>query len=173
MSRNASRTRRRKIAAVSQTSGITANVTSASLTSITSIMPMMATRVKTSPKIGHHARGEELVQRLDVGGDPGHQPADRVAVEVGDAEPLEMAEDLHPRSYITRWPTNAVSTAPPYSTTRLEQQRRQVEPGEQAQQAQVLARDGDVERPLGEPRADQGEPRLDQEQQHRPAASQR
>ena len=44
----------------------------------------------------HHAGGEELVQRLDVGRHPGHQPADRIPVEVGDAEPLQMAEDLHP-----------------------------------------------------------------------------
>ena len=51
ISPNAWRTRRRKILAVSQTSGMTANVTSASRTSIASIIPMIATRVKTSPKI--------------------------------------------------------------------------------------------------------------------------
>ncbi len=36
---------------MSQTSGITAKVTRASLTSITSIMPMIATSVNTSPKM--------------------------------------------------------------------------------------------------------------------------
>ena len=41
-------------------------------------------------------RGEELVHRVDVGGDPGHQPADRVAVEVGDVQPLQVREDLAP-----------------------------------------------------------------------------
>jgi hypothetical protein len=51
MSRKASRTLRRKIAAVSQTSGMTAKVTRASFTSITSIMAMMARRVNTSPKM--------------------------------------------------------------------------------------------------------------------------
>ena len=51
MSPKAWRTRRRKILAVSQTSGMTANVTSASRTSIASIIPMIATRVKASPKI--------------------------------------------------------------------------------------------------------------------------
>ena len=51
ISRKASRTRRRKIAAVSQTKGMTEKVTSASSRSIASIMTMMATRVNTSPKI--------------------------------------------------------------------------------------------------------------------------
>ena len=51
MSRNASRIRRRKMRAVSQTRGITAKVTRASRTSIASIMPMIAMRVNTSPKI--------------------------------------------------------------------------------------------------------------------------
>ena len=81
--------------AVSQTSGITENVTSASRQSIGSIIVMMAASVKTSPNTVTSPGGEQLVQGLDVGGDPGHQPADRVAVEVRDAEPLEMAEDLH------------------------------------------------------------------------------
>ena len=51
MSPNASRTRRRKTRAVSQTSGITANVTSASRRSMASIIPMIATRVNASPKM--------------------------------------------------------------------------------------------------------------------------
>ncbi len=37
---------------------------------------------------------KQLVQRVDVGGHPGHQTADRVAVEEGDRQPLQVAEDL-------------------------------------------------------------------------------
>ena len=51
-------------------------------------------RVKRSPKTVTTPRGEELVERLDVGGDPSHQPADGVPVEVRDAEPLQVLEDL-------------------------------------------------------------------------------
>ena len=51
MSPNASRTRRRKMRAVSHTSGMTANVTSASRQSMASIIPMIATRVNASPKM--------------------------------------------------------------------------------------------------------------------------
>jgi hypothetical protein len=51
MSPKASRTRRRKTRAVSHTSGITANGTSASRQSSASIIVMMATRVNTSPKM--------------------------------------------------------------------------------------------------------------------------
>ena len=43
---------------------------------------------------GHDPRGEQLVERLHVRGDPGHQPADRVSVEVADAEALQVREDL-------------------------------------------------------------------------------
>ncbi len=43
---------------------------------------------------GEHARGEHLVERVDVGGDAGDQPADGVAVEEGGRHALQMAEDL-------------------------------------------------------------------------------
>ncbi len=46
---------------------------------------------------GHDAGREHLVQGVDVGGHPGHQPADRVAVVEGERQALEMAEDLPPQ----------------------------------------------------------------------------
>jgi len=49
-----------RLRAVSQTSGITANVTSASRQSIASIIPMIAISVKASPN-GDDAGGKELV----------------------------------------------------------------------------------------------------------------
>ena len=47
-----------------------------------------------SPKIDDHAGGEHLVQDVDVGGHPGHQPADRIAIVELKVEPLQMAVDL-------------------------------------------------------------------------------
>ena len=43
---------------------------------------------------GDHPGGEQLVDRVHVGGDARHQPAHRVAVEVADVQPLQVAEDL-------------------------------------------------------------------------------
>ena len=44
-----------------------------------------------------HARREQVVQDVDVGGDPRHQPADRIAVVVAQIEPLQVAVDRHPQ----------------------------------------------------------------------------
>ncbi len=41
-----------------------------------------------------HAGGEHLVQRVHVAGDAGDQPPDRIPVEEGDVQALQMAEDL-------------------------------------------------------------------------------
>ncbi len=46
---------------------------------------------------GHHTRGEEIVQHIDVRGHACHQTADWVAVVVPDVEPLQMAVDGHPQ----------------------------------------------------------------------------
>ena len=40
------------------------------------------------------AGGEQLVQGVDVGGHPGHQAADRVPVEEGERQALQVPEDL-------------------------------------------------------------------------------
>ncbi len=45
----------------------------------------------------HQAGGEQLVERLDVGGRPGHQAADRLAVEEADRQLLEVAEHVAPQ----------------------------------------------------------------------------
>ncbi len=41
----------------------------------------------------HDAGGEEIVEGIDVGGDAGDQSADRIAVEVGHRQALDVAED--------------------------------------------------------------------------------
>ena len=43
---------------------------------------------------GDHAGSEHLVQRVHVGGDARDQPTDRVLVEEGDVQALQVAEDL-------------------------------------------------------------------------------
>jgi hypothetical protein len=45
----------------------------------------------------HHTRGEQLVERVDVGGHAGHQPPDRIPVVERDVEHLEPRVDLHPQ----------------------------------------------------------------------------
>jgi hypothetical protein len=119
------------------------------------------------PEDGDHAGGEQLVQRLHVGRDPGHQPADRIAVEVGDAEALEMPEDLHAQVVHHPLPHEGRQQHPGVLHHQLQQQGRQVQPGKEAEQPHVLARNGDVEGTLGQSRSHQRDPRLQQEQEHR------
>jgi hypothetical protein len=47
------------------------------------------------PERGHHAGGEQLVEHVHVVRDARHQPADRIAVEVGERQPLQVAEQPH------------------------------------------------------------------------------
>ena len=54
---------------------------------------------------GDHARGEELVEHVDVAGDAGHQAADRVAVEERQRHALELPNSCMRRSYMMRCPT--------------------------------------------------------------------
>ncbi len=44
-----------------------------------------------------HARGEQIVQDVDVGGDARHQAADRIAIVVAQVEALQVAVDGHPQ----------------------------------------------------------------------------
>ena len=46
---------------------------------------------------GDQSRREQIVEGVDVGRDPRHQPADRIAVVEAEVEPLEVAVDLHPQ----------------------------------------------------------------------------
>ena len=115
---------------------------------------------------GHDSGGEQLVERLDVGGDPGHQPADRVPVEIGNAEALEVGKQLEPE--IAHHPL-----ADPRGEQRLtvvqcklEEQGKHKCPRERAQQCHIVMGDGDIERPLGQGRADQGEHGPGQQHQH-------
>src|SRR5581483_7916858 len=43
---------------------------------------------------GHHSGGKHLVQSIHIAGDPRDQPANRIAVEERDVQPLQVAENL-------------------------------------------------------------------------------
>ena len=43
---------------------------------------------------GDQTRGEQFVEHVDVGGDARHQPADRIAVEECDVQPLQVRHQL-------------------------------------------------------------------------------
>ena len=55
---------------------------------------MMPASVRMSPSSETDAGGEELVERVHVVGDAGHQPPDGVVVEEGEREALQMLEHL-------------------------------------------------------------------------------
>ena len=48
------------------------------------------------PHDGHEARGEHLVEVLDIAGDPRHEAAHGIAVEEVRAAPHQVGEELHP-----------------------------------------------------------------------------
>ena len=48
-------------------------------------------------KTRDHTRGEQFVERLDVGRDTCDEPSDRIAIEEGDRQPLQMCEELPPK----------------------------------------------------------------------------
>ena len=60
-------------------SGITEKVTRASRQSRASITPMIPNEGEEVAEDRDHPRGEQLVHRVHVGGDPGHEPPHRVA----------------------------------------------------------------------------------------------
>ena len=74
--------------------GSTANVISASFQFMHSITPRMPEEHEQVFEDRDHAGGEHLIQRVHVGGDARYQAADRVLVEEGDVQALQMAEDL-------------------------------------------------------------------------------
>ncbi len=74
--------------------GSTAKVISASFQFMHSMTPRMPNEHEEVFEDGDHAGGEHFVQRVHVGGNARHQPADGVLVEEGDVQPLQMAEDL-------------------------------------------------------------------------------
>ena len=116
---------------------------------------------------GDHPGGKQLVQRLDVRGHPGHQAAYRVPIEIADAEPLQMGEDLHPEVVHDPLPDVGGQQRLPILHTEVHQQGGQEDRGQTAEQAGIVVRNGDVERALGERRPDQRQPRAGQKKQHR------
>ncbi len=43
---------------------------------------------------GHQARGKQIIQHIHVGGDARYQAPDRILIEVGDIEPLQVSHEL-------------------------------------------------------------------------------
>jgi hypothetical protein len=114
------------------------------------------------------AGGEDLVQGLHVGSDPGHQAAHRVHVEERDAEPLEPDEELAPEVGHHPLADPAGQEGLPVLAAEFEHGRRDIERGKGGEQAGVMMGDGDVEGLPGERRRHQGQAgQPDQEENRR------
>ena len=77
-------------------SGMTASATRARRQSITNRTMVMPSQHEDVAEDRDDTRGEQVVQHVDVGRDPRHQAADRIAVVEADVEPLQVLVDLHP-----------------------------------------------------------------------------
>ena len=93
-SRKLSRTRALNQEVSRSSSGTMENATSASRQSSQNRTPDDAREEQDVAEDRHDAGREELVQGVHVGGHPGDQPADGVAVVEGDGQALQVAEDL-------------------------------------------------------------------------------
>ena len=124
----------------------------------------MAIRVKASPKISDDSGGEQLVQRLDIRGHPGHQPADRVPVEVLDAESLKVSEDLHTQVVHDALTDERREQGAEVLDHELQKHRAEIEGRQQPQKAHVSMRNRDVERMFGQTRTDEGKRGLAKQQ---------
>ena len=76
-------------------SGSTENATSASRQSIAEQHDHDADEREDVAEDRDDAGGEQVVQHVDVGRDPRHQPADRIAVVELQVEALQVPVDLH------------------------------------------------------------------------------
>jgi hypothetical protein len=130
-----------------------------------SIIATIASRVKMSPN-RHDPGGKQFVQRLHIGGDPGHQPPNRVAVEEGYRQPLQVAEDLQPEvgHHPLAHPGGEIGLG--VIEQERKHQRAQKQERKPAQEPDIPRRHGDVEGPLGQQRSDQGQGRRRQQEQY-------
>ena len=114
-----------------------------------------------------HARGEELVQDVHVVREPGHDAAHRMAIEIGDRQPLQVAEELEPQ-------IQHDVLSHPLHDPRLEigeqvaeHQHRQIEGGDAVQMQHVAVPDAVVDGLLGQVRAGELHHRIEQCDAHR------
>ena len=135
---------------------MTANAASASRQSVTSISALIASSVNRSPKPGDDARGEQLVQRFDVGRHARHEPADGIPVEEDDGQPLHVREDRRVADRASRaGRAGSVSIVSPYwqanamTSDAGEEQRRS------PRRAPIARRERDVDHALRHERADE------------------
>ncbi len=110
------------------------------------------------PEHGHDARGEQLVQHLDVARQPGHQPADGVAVEEAEAETLELGEDLGAQVVHDPLADPGGQQGLRVAQHQGEDDRPGVDCGQKGNQAQVAVGDRLVDRHLGQVGPDEFEP---------------
>ena len=115
---------------------------------------------------GHHARREEFVQGLDVGCHARHEAPDRLAVEVRDAETLEVGEELSPEIGHDPLAHPGGQHGLPIFAEETQQEGSGVNRAEGCQHGAVVSRQGHVQRPSREGRRHQRESGLHQEEQH-------
>ena len=117
-------------------------------------------------KYRDHPRTEELVQRLHVGGDAGHEAADRVAVVEGQVEALEFRKDLG--AQVVHDPLSQPGGQQSLRVLEDEAQHdgRKEKDGQEGELAPVSLRDGLVEGDLGQVGADDREPGRQHEKEH-------
>ena len=113
---------------------------------------------------GHDARGEQLVHRVHVGGDPRHEPAHRVAVEVAHVQPLQVREDLAPHVLHDPLPGHLHDVVLPEAHDEGGGEGQEVEPGHPGEARRVAGRDVAVDRDLGEVRPHEVDPGLGDDQ---------
>ena len=121
---------------------------------------------------GDDPGGEELVDGVDVGRHAGHEPTHRVAVEVGDVQPLQVAEDLAAHVLHDPLPGHLHEAGLQVAHPPRRHEREEEEERDPAQRGGVAPRDAAVDRDLREVRRDEIERgrRDDEDERHRDGA---
>ncbi len=117
---------------------------------------------------GHHTRREELVERLNVGGDARHQTAHRLTIEEWDRETLQPLKDLPAQIRHHALPDPRGQHRLRVLGHKGEEQRRQEPEAKSKQEIGVAGRNGHVDGALGEEGAHQGQPGFEQQQRDGP-----
>ncbi len=166
-SRKEVRDPRRNQLVTTKKSGITEKVTRARRQFIHTMTPMIPNSVNRSPNTVTTPGGEQLVHRVHVGGDAGHQAAHRVLVEVGHGQPLQVGVDRAPHVHHHLLPGDLEDPDLAEADGKGGQQRGEVQERDRAQPAAVFPADVAVDGDLGEPGADEVERGHDHDEEER------
>ncbi len=104
------------------------------------------------PEHRDHARREQVVQGVDVAGHACHEPADRIAIEELEVEPLEVSVHLHPERVHDALPGRLQDERLEVVAQKAEREQRREEHRQPQQPRDVAPRDEPVDRLLREPR---------------------